>query len=443
MNILIAIVSCQAFKDNGNNQAVRDTWLKDLHGVDYKFFMGKGSTSTSPDEVVLQAPDDYQNVTYKMQEVYRYAHAHGYDYMFKCYPDTYVCPSRLMLSGFDKYDYVGNYACKPPSGSYCCGGTGYWTSKAAYDHMLDAIIPTEDEIIDFSKPKNPLSRMPSRVRKFIPILTVKNTETWAEDKWSGDVFSKLGTLKKKHDGRYEDNVMASGPEALNIKITQHLSRPILAGQPSRYDKQWMYDKHNAWLESLKHLEVPKKIAVVTPTLPSRKALLEECKESVKKQTWKGEVHHAIAEDCSGEGAAATRNKIVQNLDSSYEWLAFCDDDDKFLPKHLEVLAAACSEADVVYSECNEEGFNKTWKTREFKFEDVKKENYIPVTALVRRSAFEKVGGFKEKPYPGEDQWLWIRMYEAGCHLVYVPQETWTYRKHPHHREYPRLKSRSL
>ena len=56
-------------------------------------------------------------------------HTHTVTTTFKCYPDTYVCPSRLMLSGFDKYDYVGNYACKPPSGSYCCGGLGIGPAK--------------------------------------------------------------------------------------------------------------------------------------------------------------------------------------------------------------------------------------------------------------------------------------------------------------------------
>jgi hypothetical protein len=443
MKILLAIVSCGLFKENGNNQAVRDTWLKELHGVDYKIFMGQGSTATKPDEVVLEAPDDYHNVTYKTKEMYKYAYRNNYDYIFKCYPDTYVCPSRLLLSGFEQYDYLGNYACKPLSGSYCCGGTGYWTSRAAYEHTLGAHIPTEDRIIEFSKPKNPASRMPSRVRRFTPPVTIKNIDTWAEDKWSGDVFSKLRELKKKHDGRYEDNVTSSGPEVGNTKITQHLSRPILAGQPSMYDKQWMYDKHNAWLESLKRLELPKKIAVVTPTLPSRKELLQECKDSVKQQIWNGETYHAIGADLTGEGAALTRNKIVQSLDSSYEWIAFLDDDDKFLPNHLAVVTEACSGADVVYSECKEEGFQKTWNTRDFNYEAVRKENYIPVTALVRRSAFEKVGGFKEKPYPGEDQWLWLRMYEAGCRLVYVPQETWIYRQHPQHRESQRRISRYL
>ncbi len=433
MKTLLAIVSCGLFKDNGNNQAVRDTWLTQLRGMDYKIFMGQGSTATKEDEVVLQAPDDYSNVTYKTKEMYKYAFRNGYDYIFKCYPDTYVCPSRLLTCGFENYDYIGNFACTPITGSYCCGGTGYWTSKLAYENMLSARIPTEDVVIRFSKERSPFSRMPTRRRTVPSDIVIPNTETWAEDKWSGDVFNKLNHLKKRHDRRYEDNVMVCGPEAGNTKITQHLSRPIAQGVPSQYDKQWMYDKNESWLRSASHANVVKKIAVITPTIPSRRELLEECKVSIKLQKWSGEVLHAIGEDHSGIGAAAMRNKIVRDLDPSYEWIAFVDDDDKILPNHLDVLAAVSSDADVVYSECNEEGFIKTWDTREFDYKAVKSSNYIPVTVLMRRSMFEKVGGFKTQPYPGEDQWLFLRAYEAGCRFVYVPQVTWTYRKHPQHR----------
>jgi GT2 family glycosyltransferase len=88
----------------------------------------------------------------------------------------------------------------------------------------------------------------------------------------------------------------------------------------------------------------------------------------------------------------------------------------------------------VYSNCQEEGFTKTWNTREFNYDAVKEANYIPVTVLMRRSMFEKVGGFQSEPYPGEDQHLWLRAALAGARFAYVPQATWTYRKHPQHRE---------
>jgi cellulose synthase/poly-beta-1,6-N-acetylglucosamine synthase-like glycosyltransferase len=222
----------------------------------------------------------------------------------------------------------------------------------------------------------------------------------------------------------------------------------------------MYDKHNEWtrgltstvsgfhnedirefydwehemFDSTGRTDGVNKIAVITPTVCSRTSLLEECKQSVLAQTWKGEIFHAIGVDSEKEGAAKTRNRIVRGLEPSYDWLVFCDDDDKLLPDHIATLVSASNGADVVYSNCQEEGFTKTWNTREFNYDAVKEANYIPVTVLMRRSMFEKVGGFQSEPYPGEDQHLWLRAALAGARFVYVPQTTWLYRKHPQHRE---------
>lgn len=434
MKILVSIVSCELFRVNGNNQAVRDTWLPLLKDADYKIFMGHGSSTTQPDEVLLNAPDDYKNVSYKTKEMYKYAYEKGYDYIFKCYPDTYVCPERLLSSGFQLYDYAGNFACRPLSGAYCCGGTGYWTSRRAYEQMLESRIPTEDTIVHFGRElRLPNVRAPRRTTPRPEKLVIPNTETWAEDKWTGDTLARLGFIKKYHDTRYEDNVMLSGPEAGNKKITQHLSRPIAEGKPSLYDKQWLYDKHNAWLRSYSVTKTFPKVAVITPTLPSRHELLEECRASVKAQDYPGDVYFAVGEDHTKVGPSAMRNTIVKELDSSYEWLAFCDDDDKLLPDHISTLMDNREDADIIYSECKEEGFVKTWNTRTFDYESVKRDNYIPVTVLMRRSMFDKIEGFKSEPFPGEDQWLWLRAASAGARFKYVPRTTWVYRKHPQHR----------
>ena len=435
MKVLIAILSCELFRTNGNNQAIRDTWLPHVQGADCRIFMGQGSKQTHDDEVIIDAIDDYQHVTYKTQEMYKWADAQGYTHIFKCYPDTYVCPTRLMTSGFQKYDYVGNFACKPLSGAYACGGTGYWTSHVAYSNMLDARIPTEDTVLVMGRGLRGL-----RVKRPNPYperIVLKNIEQWAEDKWAGDVFSKIKVLKVKHDPRYEDNVMSSGPESSNTKITQHLSRPLgegwVEGSASLYDKQWLYDKHQAWLDSMRGTEVIKKIAVITPTLSDRSSLLYECQRSVEKQTWQGEILHAISEDISKIGPSAMRNSIVESLDPSFKWIAFVDDDDKIDPDHLAVLVANSEGADIIYTDSREEGFTKTWQPHEFNHKEVERANYIPVTALMRRSLFEKIGGFKTEPFPGEDQNLWLRADSAGARFRYVPQVTWTYRKDPQHR----------
>jgi len=434
VKILIAILSCQLFKDNGNNQALYDTWIPQVKGADYKIFIGQGSTKTREDEVIVDAQDDYLHVTYKAKAMYQWAHTQGYEYIFKCFPDTYVCPSRLLTSGFEKYDYSGNFVCKPITGDYCCGGTGCWFSSRAYEELIKAEIPTEDTILQLGRSLR-FGRGPKRPKPTPSQIVIKNIDTWAEDKWSGDIVRKHKNFTTHHDTRYEDNIAACGPELGNLKITQHLSRPLGEGVHSHYEKEWMYAKHAAWVDSLKGLETINKVAVITPTILSRSTLLFECKRSVAAQSWSGEIYHAVGIDDKQEGAAVTRNKIVQGLDSSYEWIAFCDDDDMLLPEHLSVLVSASSGVDIVYSDCQEEGFTKTWQTRPFDYESVRASNYIPVTVLMRRSMFEKVGGFKSEPYPGEDQSLWLRAALSGAKFRYVPQVTWTYRQHPQHRTY--------
>lgn len=433
MKVLIAILSCELFRTNGNNQAMLDTWLPYVKDADYKIFMGQGSNVSQVYEVLLDAPDDYNNVTYKAKEMYKWALEKGYDYIFKCYPDTYVCPSRLMSSGFEKYDYSGNFACKPLTGPYCCGGTGYWLSRKAYAHLIDMRIPTEDTVIAFDFARPAFTRAIRRPKPIQSPVVIKCIDTWAEDKWTGDLIKNDKTYTKHHDVRYEEDVYASGPEVGNNKITQHLSRPVKEGEHSHYECQWLHNKHQAWLNSLAGREVISKVAVITPTVPSRSALLYECKDAVKAQTWAGSILHAISEDCSGVGAATMRNNIVRGVDSSYKWLAFVDDDDIIMPEHIATLIENSDGADIVYSDCLEKGFTKTWCTREFNYAEVQSANYIPVTVLMRRSMFDKVGGFQTKPYPGEDQHLWLRAALAGARFRYVPQTTWTYRKHPQHR----------
>ena len=462
MKVLIAVLSCELYRTNGNNQALRDTWLPSIKGADYKIFMGQGSTITLPDEVYLNVPDDYSNVTYKTRAIYQWASEHEYDFIFKCFCDTYVCPDRLLRSGFEHYDYVGNFACRPQgSFAYCTGGAGYWLSKKAYKPLATAHIPKGDTVVVIPPNRRPLrSRAPQRPNN-TPTTTVQNVLGWAEDRWTGGLVYTHEDLKIYHDTRYEENVYGTGPTQSNSTICIHLSRTnYVEGSPAKFDKSWMYDKHNEWtrglastvsgfhnedvrefydwehemFDSTGRTDGVNKIAVITPTVCSRTSLLEECKKSVLAQTWKGDVFHAIGVDNAKVGAATMRNNIVRGLDPSYDWLAFVDDDDMLLPEHIATLVSASNGADVVYSNCQEEGFTKTWNTREFNYDAVKEANYIPVTVLMRRSMFEKVGGFQSEPYPGEDQHLWLRAALAGARFAYVPQTTWTYRQHPQHRE---------
>jgi glycosyltransferase involved in cell wall biosynthesis len=170
-----------------------------------------------------------------------------------------------------------------------------------------------------------------------------------------------------------------------------------------------------------------KIAVVTPTLPGRESLLNECRESVKNQVVSVPVFHAVGVDYNKEGSALTRNKIVKGLPSEYDWIAFLDDDDLFLPEHLQTLLNEAGDADVIYPSLQTVGF--TWANyfvRDFDPDRLRRENFIPVTVLMRRSLFDRVGGFKNCWV--EDHDLWVRCLDAGARFKFVPKATWQYRQ---------------
>jgi len=75
------------------------------------------------------------------------------------------------------------------------------------------------------------------------------------------------------------------------------------------------------------------VTVITPTVPGREKLLEECIESVRKQTLQP-VAHLVLMDKDKEGPAVIRNRLLKQVET--EWVAFLDDDDLLMPNHFDV-----------------------------------------------------------------------------------------------------------
>jgi len=169
-----------------------------------------------------------------------------------------------------------------------------------------------------------------------------------------------------------------------------------------------------------------KIAVITPTISHRSYLLDQCKQSVCNQTTKVPVLHVWGEDVARVGCGQMRNKLIASLDSSYDWVSFLDDDDVLLPQHLDVLSQRCDSADIIYSDCETVGWQKSWEITSFNQQRLFERNYIPVTVLMRRSTFEAANGFAR--IFAEDWDLWKRCSLAGARFAFVPQVTWQYRR---------------
>jgi glycosyltransferase involved in cell wall biosynthesis len=162
-------------------------------------------------------------------------------------------------------------------------------------------------------------------------------------------------------------------------------------------------------------------AVLTPTLPERKSLLEECKASVSAQTIA--CTHLIGVDSDREGPGVVRNQLAASSDA--DWFLPVDDDDLIDPDLLEVLSQHLDEADVIYPWCRVEGLDEWTPNRLFRPDPLLTFNYIPVTALVRAELWRDVGGMRDEPF--EDWRLWQRCLGAGARFKCVDEVLWTYR----------------
>lgn len=201
------------------------------------------------------------------------------------------------------------------------------------------------------------------------------------------------------------------------------------------------------------------VTVCVPTIPARRDRLERALRSVGQQTRTPGVSVAtsVALDDDGDGAAITRNRAWR--DATGDWVAFLDDDDELRPNHIELCLrlALDTGADLVYpwfNIHNTVGADITAQdplrapvdghyvtpygapfTDELRTELMTRNNFIPVTVLVRRELLGDVGGF---PVPGTAEWgesccedwgLWRRLLDAGARFEHLPRRTWIWTWH--------------
>jgi hypothetical protein len=170
---------------------------------------------------------------------------------------------------------------------------------------------------------------------------------------------------------------------------------------------------------------PRSVTVVTSARPDRAELLVECQASVAAQTSPPELH-LIGVDHARAGGAATKNRLVRAVSST--WVAFCDDDDVLGPDHLEtLLAVAGDDVDLVWSLCAVEG-RPGWKPDHCcDLDQLEFYNFIPVAYLVRTKAYLEVGGMPEGDVGAYD-WRFLKsLLAAGGRFRCVHEVTWTYR----------------
>jgi glycosyltransferase involved in cell wall biosynthesis len=183
------------------------------------------------------------------------------------------------------------------------------------------------------------------------------------------------------------------------------------------------------------------VTVVIPTIPPRAEMLERALASVRGQTVvPAAVRVAVATDTDHQGAAATRNRGLEQVTTP--WTAFLDDDDVLWPEHLARLIGCAQEtgADLVYPWFDVPGgwdpfpqyFGQPFDEQALRTV----QNYIPVTVLVRTSLARAVGGFQAlnaSTEPGAspcEEWgCWLAMLDEGAQFVHLPERTWSYTWH--------------
>lgn len=213
MNPVILVSSCRRDQRLNYHGMIRFTWAK-RSSIPVFFVLGKEGNKTSADEIVLDVGDDYRSLPWKTREGHRWALDQGFDFVFQCFTDTYCNPDRMLVSGFEQFDYVGHFRGEDqrvqlealPPGCYASGGSGYWLNARSSKALLQSSI-----------------------------------DHWAEDLWVGKVLGEAGICGTQ-DYRY----WSAGGQMLpsNDAISVHLSRGT-----GEYDPRWMMDQHRVFRSS--------------------------------------------------------------------------------------------------------------------------------------------------------------------------------------------------
>jgi hypothetical protein len=189
------------------------------------------------------------------------------------------------------------------------------------------------------------------------------------------------------------------------------------------------------------------VTVCILTLPERRALLERALDSVAAQTVYPS-HSYILDDVPRLGSAFRRHQITQEVRHT-EWIAWLDDDDYWLPHHLETLWKYRLDGDLIFSNWEVEGASQA-------FPDLFKSPYRPGqptangvlirTELARRIGYlrgeetsretlervylNRMRGQGRRRSSGDDASFALRAHQAGARIIQVPEKTWVWNFHP-------------
>jgi hypothetical protein len=170
------------------------------------------------------------------------------------------------------------------------------------------------------------------------------------------------------------------------------------------------------------------VSVVMCSLPTRPDLLSEAIHGVVSQSVKPKAAY-IGIDFALIGEAQNQNRLASLVDT--KWMAFCHDDDIWLPNHLEVMLAHSEDTDVVFTNYILEG-RGDWHPGHWchNWRMLLETNWIPPTAcMIKTSVFNEVGGWEPLTHPRDwvDWKMWRKLYNEGYTLKCTCTKTFRYR----------------
>lgn len=185
------------------------------------------------------------------------------------------------------------------------------------------------------------------------------------------------------------------------------------------------------------------ITVIIPTVAPRREMLARALASVGRQTLQPDTIH-VSDDVDRIGGARNRQRALDRVTT--ELTAPLDDDDEFLPHHLEVLAAELerTNADLTFGWFDVIGGTDPFPWAEGKPWNDAEPHQIPVTWLARTEIVQAVGGFAgdwdvdqaEDPgvdqdgnRAGEDFRLVLRLVNAGAKIAHLNNRSWLWYHH--------------
>ena len=165
------------------------------------------------------------------------------------------------------------------------------------------------------------------------------------------------------------------------------------------------------------------VSIIIPVWGSYKQYLDDCLESVYKQTYTD--YEIIVIDDETDLPTA-RNKGIKRAKG--DWIVILDVDNQMTPDYLEktVYKGDIVATHLQYFGDSEGQFTPSKPT----LEDFKQGNQIDANAGFKKRVWERVGGYDEEMKEGwEDYDFWYRCLKAGYEIDVIPEPLILYRKH--------------